>query len=60
MLSFYRGMCTKFPAIGAHSPADEVNAIVLDLGSYQVKAGYAGEDTPKYIFPSVRQRLKMV
>ena len=34
--------------------ADEVNAIVLDVGTYQVKAGYAGEDTPKFVFPSVR------
>ena len=34
--------------------ADEVNAIVLDLGAGSVKAGYAGEDTPKAIFPSVR------
>lgn len=31
---------------------DEVNAVVLDLGTYHVKAGYAGEDTPKYVFPS--------
>ncbi|PSC76499.1 Actin-related 4 isoform C [Micractinium conductrix] len=31
---------------------DEVNAVVLDLGSQQTKAGYAGEDTPKYVFPS--------
>ncbi|KAI7838059.1 hypothetical protein COHA_008142 [Chlorella ohadii] len=31
---------------------DEVNAIVLDIGTYAVKAGYAGEDTPKYVFPS--------
>lgn len=35
--------------------ADEVNAVVLDLGSYQVKAGYAGDDAPKYVFPSVRE-----
>ena len=34
--------------------ADEVNAIVLDVGTYQVKAGYAGEDAPKFICPSVR------
>ena len=34
--------------------ADEVNAIVLDLGAGSVKAGYAGEDTPKAVFPSVR------
>ena len=33
--------------------ADEVNALVIDLGSCTVKAGYAGEDTPKALFPSV-------
>ncbi|CAD5164519.1 unnamed protein product [Musa acuminata subsp. malaccensis] len=31
---------------------DEVSAIVLDLGSYTCKAGYAGEDAPKAVFPS--------
>lgn len=34
--------------------ADEVNAIVVDIGSCTTKAGYAGEDTPKCVFPSVR------
>jgi actin-like protein 6A len=29
-----------------------VNAIVIDIGTYQVKAGYAGEDAPKFISPS--------
>lgn len=32
---------------------DEVSAIVVDLGSYSCKAGYAGEDAPKAVFPSV-------
>lgn len=32
---------------------DEVNALVLDVGSLYVKGGYAGEDTPKALFPSV-------
>ena len=27
--------------------------MVVDLGSNAVKAGYAGEDTPKAVFPSV-------
>ena len=40
--------------------ADEVNAIVLDLGAGSVKAGYAGEDTPKAIFPSVRPATLLV
>ncbi|XP_044984417.1 actin-related protein 4-like isoform X3 [Hordeum vulgare subsp. vulgare] len=32
---------------------DEVSAIVIDVGSYSCKAGYAGDDTPKSVFPSV-------
>ncbi|OIW18835.1 hypothetical protein TanjilG_25278 [Lupinus angustifolius] len=32
---------------------DEVSAMVLDLGSHTCKAGYAGEDAPKAVFPSV-------
>lgn len=32
---------------------DEVSAIVVDLGSHSCKAGYAGEDAPKAVFPSV-------
>ncbi|KAL1565999.1 Actin-related protein 4 [Salvia divinorum] len=33
--------------------SDEVSAIVVDLGSHTCKAGYAGEDAPKAVFPSV-------
>jgi len=33
--------------------SDEVSAIVIDLGSHTCKAGYAGEDAPKAVFPSV-------
>jgi hypothetical protein len=33
--------------------ADEVNAVVLDVGGWQCRAGYAGDDTPKAVFPSV-------
>ncbi|XP_051189571.1 actin-related protein 4 [Lolium perenne] len=32
---------------------DEVSAIVIDVGSYSCKAGYAGDDAPKAVFPSV-------
>lgn len=28
-------------------PSDEVGALVVDIGSYTSRAGYAGEDTPK-------------
>ncbi|CAG8612262.1 7118_t:CDS:2, partial [Diversispora eburnea] len=30
----------------------EVSAIVLDIGSSWTRAGYAGEDTPKLVFPT--------
>lgn len=36
-----------------HCYADEVNAVVVDVGSHTVKAGFAGEDTPKALFPTV-------
>lgn len=39
---------------------DEVNAVVVDLGSFTVKVGYAGEDTPKHVFPSVRHVFENV
>jgi len=32
--------------------SDEVGALVVDIGSHTVRAGYAGEETPKYDFPS--------
>ncbi|KAL0289641.1 UNVERIFIED_CONTAM: Actin-related protein 4 [Sesamum calycinum] len=37
---------------------DEVSAIVVDLGSHTCKAGYAGEDAPKAVFPSVLSPTK--
>eukprot|EP01104_Vermistella_antarctica_P003794 TRINITY_DN140_c2_g1_i1.p1 TRINITY_DN140_c2_g1~~TRINITY_DN140_c2_g1_i1.p1 ORF type:complete len:443 (+),score=108.09 TRINITY_DN140_c2_g1_i1:232-1560(+) len=32
--------------------SDEVGAVVIDVGSSWTKMGYAGEDTPKAVFPS--------
>ena len=32
---------------------DEVSAIVMDVGTHSVKAGYAGQDTPSAVFSSV-------
>lgn len=32
---------------------DEVNAIVVEIGTHTTKAGYAGDDVPKAVFPSV-------
>ncbi|KAI9478357.1 MAG: actin family [Benjaminiella poitrasii] len=31
---------------------DEVNALVFDIGSSMTRAGYAGEDTPRVMFPT--------
>ncbi|GBL49991.1 Actin-related protein 4 [Candidozyma auris] len=37
---------------GAVYGGDEINAIVLDAGSYTTRIGYAGDDYPKVIVPS--------
>ena len=37
---------------------DEVSAIILDNGSGMCKAGFAGEDAPRTIFPSLVGRPK--
>ncbi|KAJ3165810.1 Actin-like protein 6B [Irineochytrium annulatum] len=31
---------------------DDVNAVVIDVGSSTTKAGYSGDDSPKAVFPS--------
>lgn len=31
---------------------DDVSSVVLDIGSYQTRAGYSGEDCPRSILPS--------
>nr|WOG36274.1 uncharacterized protein [Candida metapsilosis] len=36
---------------------DEINAIVLDIGSYNIRIGYAGDDFPKIITPSYYGQL---
>ncbi|KAF9914549.1 actin, partial [Lobosporangium transversale] len=33
---------------------DEVAALVIDNGSGMCKAGFAGDDAPRAVFPSVR------
>ncbi|KAL1197334.1 Actin-related protein 4 [Cardamine amara subsp. amara] len=43
----------SFSLAAAMYGGDEVSAIVVDLGSHTCKAGYAGEDAPKAVFPSV-------
>ena len=39
---------------------DEVNAIVMDIGTHMCKAGYAGDDIPKAVFPSVRTSTRLL
>jgi len=36
---------------------DEINALVLDAGSYSTRAGFAGEDTPKSVVPTYYGQL---
>ena len=31
---------------------DDVSSVVFDMGSYQVRSGYSGEDVPRSILPS--------
>lgn len=38
---------------------DDVSAVVIDLGTHTTKAGYAGEDTPRCVIPSVRLLLQL-
>lgn len=35
---------------------DEVGAVVLDVGAHTTRAGYAGEDVPRVVFPSAMCR----
>ena len=32
---------------------EDSEAIMLDIGSYNIKAGFAGEDAPKVIMPTI-------
>lgn len=31
---------------------DDVSSVVFDIGSYQVRSGYSGEDVPRCVVPS--------
>ena len=31
---------------------DDVSSVVFDIGSYNVRAGYSGEDVPRSVLPS--------
>ena len=32
--------------------SEEITGIVLDIGSSSIRAGYSGDDTPKYVIAS--------
>lgn len=42
------------PTRGRDGVADEVLAVVADVGSHTSKFGFSGEENPKCTFPSVR------
>lgn len=35
---------------------DEVSAVVFDIGGSLCRAGYAGDDLPRAVYPSVREK----
>ena len=37
---------------------EDSDAIMLDIGSFNIKAGFSGEDAPKVILPSILGRPK--
>ena len=39
---------------------DETGGLVVDIGAYNSRFGFSGEDTPKSVFNSVRGRLKVL
>merc|ERR1712039_1094998 len=45
--------------MGAMADEDEVAALVVDNGSGMCKAGFAGDDAPRAVFPSIVGRPKM-
>merc|ERR1712166_1183464 len=38
--------------MNVHLGGDDVGALVMEMGSAYAKAGYAGDDSPKAVFPS--------
>lgn len=36
----------------SYTSTDEVSALVLDIGTSTLRAGYAGDDTPKAVIPT--------
>lgn len=44
--------------LGNNYGDDSISALVVDNGSGMVKAGFAGDDAPRAVFPSVVGRPK--
>ena len=44
--------------LGENYGDDSVSGLVIDNGSGMVKAGFAGEDAPRAVFPSIAGRPK--
>jgi len=53
----YPSYCMETLLLPCNAAADEVSALVIDLGSHTCKAGYAGDDVPKAVFPSVSGQI---
>jgi actin-related protein 4 len=48
---FFLSQMTSNPAPAVYG-GDEVNALVLDTGSYWTRVGFAGEDSPRAVIPT--------
>jgi len=46
--------------MGSYENEDEVQALVIDNGSGMCKAGFAGDDAPRAVFPSIVGRPRFV
>jgi Actin len=62
---WYRSMCAAYYYTGSGSGGGasdyygySMNTVVLDIGSYSTKMGWAGYDTPRSVFRSVRSHNK--
>jgi Actin len=50
--------CRFFSKTSATMADEDVQALVLDNGSGMCKAGFAGDDAPRAVFPSIVGRPK--
>lgn len=37
---------------------DDTEAVMIDIGSFNIKAGFSGEDAPKVIMPTILGKPK--